>query len=128
MSEDPLDRLKGLCEEATPGPWSVRIDPVTQKQYMRCGKTGRGSFGKNDKNLPLIAASRTALPVLLEVVEKVGEMHKPRFLSNCREDKVCEDPDCDQSHDKNIEFCGECWSPWPCPTARLLQDALGRLG
>lgn len=74
-----LDHLSSLCEKATPGPWSA--EPVCEGRLWAIHETLEddpplatvGPHGNNDgeDNANFIATARTALPLLVEEVERL---------------------------------------------------------
>lgn len=82
--------LKRLCEQATPGPWEV-----TDESCARCRKENTHEYaiyaipqGNHDQfirkeDADFIAAARTALPSLLEEVERL-ERERDRHAEHAR--------------------------------------------
>lgn len=73
MTPEQLQELKKLCEKATPGVWA--ISDATELYYIYSdsykGPRGSGICGGADyENTRFIATARTALPRLIEEVEK----------------------------------------------------------
>lgn len=77
-----LKKLKELCQKATDSPWQTRF----LYRSFKIAKTDPGLFilAKSDKQLwddsEFIAASRTAVPELIEEVEKLRDI-----LDCCRD-------------------------------------------
>jgi len=71
MTDDALIRLRALCDAATPGPW----DESGLRSLLRYGRKHDGPWDECDGVIPddtdaaFIAASRTALPALIELCE-----------------------------------------------------------
>ena len=65
MTKEERAKLRDLCDRATPGPWEHNGGYV-----MGENKRGVSSVGDSD-NAEFIAASRQALPDLLDVLEEV---------------------------------------------------------
>jgi len=77
-----LDELSRLCEAATPGPWEARL---VLEGYLGCDRRNveiryqvredhdpeSWDNGHRKKNAAFIAAARTALPELIELVRKL---------------------------------------------------------
>lgn len=81
----PLDlaALRGLCEQATPGPWregSVEKEAVFCEHGCSFGPGIERNLLRLNKHFPheadaaFIAAARTALPALLDEVERLREL------------------------------------------------------
>ena len=84
MTTEELKRLRELCDAATGGPWSVRSlwhggfavfgppNPLLRAdgKPWKNGKT-KCDVANTDEDNAFIAASRTALPALLDEVEKL---------------------------------------------------------
>lgn len=73
---DKLSELEKLCEAATPGPW-VKANQVDEGE-IACYEVSAGEDGdlicclldaNVEKNQEFIAASRTALPLLIEIIK-----------------------------------------------------------
>lgn len=77
MTKDERDALRKLCDAATPGPWAVSsaVNPLCSTGQNIGGDNGNvcWSYGKRDAdcvaNAELIAASRDALPQLLDALD-----------------------------------------------------------
>jgi hypothetical protein len=80
-----LDELEGLCQKATPGPWESEPGRTTEVlEYEVWSDDGDSRsvcvailssrdkrWGFNEANASAIAASRTALPLLIGEVRKL---------------------------------------------------------
>lgn len=69
-----LEQLRALLRNATPGPWKHDLGnaDVEGPRPGRAEVCVRGEHGNYHANLELIAATRNALPLLLDVVETVA--------------------------------------------------------
>ena len=124
---DRLDEWQRLADEATPGPWGEYLpNPIygtyevaeATKGYLgdavaRCGDVEAA------RNAAFIAASRVAVPALLDAVQAVLDLHQPEW--------GCGNP----SHTNPSVGCPECFlacacgdDVYPCPTVRTITDAL----
>lgn len=85
ITPEELAELRELCEKATPGPWEVDRVACTHVQSGRRGVASTGGYStnledwekvkdENEDNAKLIAASRTALPRLLDEVERLRKV------------------------------------------------------
>lgn len=76
---DSLDKLRALCDAATPGPWEVDgsgiYSKVIHKDYGRPWLVS-GQVYPNDGDF--IAAARTALPALIELCEALEKKDAAR--------------------------------------------------
>lgn len=72
MNQARLNELKKLCDEATPGPWSISYEEVCythtdgKKYSLPSARVNRTMKANNNA---FIAASRTALPELISEIE-----------------------------------------------------------
>jgi hypothetical protein len=74
MTQDELNRLKALCEQATPGPWSPCVDHYEDYGIMAptAREIGRlGGLTQAHEDAAFIASSRTAMPELIAEVERL---------------------------------------------------------
>lgn len=77
ITDAEIKRLRELCEDATKGPW-VQIDDdassTSPLSYLRDANRMHVCYAEGEitiqNNLPFIAASRTALPALLDALEE----------------------------------------------------------
>ena len=76
MNRKTLDELKRLCEEATEGPWKNKCFPGGW-DGVTCPTVGAicALRYNNPPNAAFIAASRTAIPELIEGIERLVEYH-----------------------------------------------------
>lgn len=98
MPTDHIEWLSGLCDAATPGPWATEKPPKDEDGWalgVPVAATARGqnvyasppggTYPESDRRL--IAASRNALPALLEFEKRIRcstprICHKPAY-SKC---------------------------------------------
>ena len=78
-----ISRLRGLCEAATPGPWKDYRDTFEPAVYTKLEDGCRGACISrlaglythgNRENAAFIAASRQALPELLDEIERLKKL------------------------------------------------------
>lgn len=123
-----LDRLIGVCEKATSGPWTIAggndIDdtPLIEVQ----GQRGRAfhlyslkagadvalvpfRYDANMDTSVFIVESRTFAPLALKTLKAEIERHEPRMLSFGQ---------ASEGTREEAEGCGSCCMRWPCPTIR----------
>lgn len=79
MTNERLEELKALCENATPDPW--KQGGCSGRMIFAYGRTEYGTGGDvadvdTAANSDFIAASRTALPELIATIEKQRAMLK----------------------------------------------------
>ena len=85
-----LDKLRALCDAATPGPWEIKYNPsngVSDPAFYLAlkGPKGRWMPAMSEEDCAFSSAARTALPALMELVvaysavitimEKTGIFH-----------------------------------------------------
>lgn len=84
MTPEELEKLKQLCNEATPGPWESEsyggaIGDVAAIFTIATGDDGDVKNAMTVETASFIAASRTAVPALIAEVERlrglVGEVN-----------------------------------------------------
>lgn len=120
------DRLRVLAENATEGPWEVDymgdLVSVPEREKDRYGGhifigTATGDASSATEDAEFIAAARTAVPALLDMLDqaeaerdraqaaldRVRELHQP-----CNHDAPCRGD------------CAECGQHMPCDTIRAL--------
>ena len=76
MKPERIKQLRELCEKATPGPWEQCKDDPWCVWVMNGDKDGFNLLAEcgwidNDWNAAFIAAARTAVPELLDEVERL---------------------------------------------------------
>jgi hypothetical protein len=84
VSKTEIERLRALADRATPGPWSIGEDAreaaATLRAQPRSATTGAAvgapvdviiPFGRAYSDAALIAASRNAIPALLDEIERL---------------------------------------------------------
>ena len=75
MTDKRLAELRALSEAATPGPWAVDIQTpdlaanIGNAEKGVCAVTKEGGHG----DIAFIAASRTAIPELLDEIQELRE-------------------------------------------------------
>ena len=87
---DYLTQVKERCEKATEGPWKSEIHPVGFDLVNMALRTHDGIWlaGRehadqgDDENFDFIAHSRTDIPTLLRVIEKLREQRDSRYPTN----------------------------------------------
>lgn len=153
---DRLDEWAALAEAATPGPWHV--DPVRAAVWTASPDTYLAATVaemnddpyfrgvKPDEDAAFIAASRTALPALVQALRAVLELHKPLDIKVV-DDPVCIAEECDHAGGEcpatgTLTICAGCDEmceradpyysesnihvvAWPCPTIEAIATALG---
>lgn len=125
---DLLAEWRKLADEASSGPWDYYRPHPRYRSYVIESVTPAGHLSDDgvvmvcedvnaEDNAAFVAASRTAVPALLDAVQAVRTLHQPdpRPTCQCRECSLT-----DLSHDE----CAACHIPWPCPTVRAINDAL----
>ena len=151
---DPTEQLadwQAKTDAATDGPWwgdpewfGDDYSPIRNSDGFVTG----GFNGVEEPDLLLadaefIATARTAMPKLLAAVQAVRALHRPvpvyALADECGRDpdvhEVMEDGSgdllCLGSPTGDL-VCEECaaddsgeWRPYPCPTVRAIEDALG---
>ena len=133
---ETLNRIRKHANAATPGPWEVEPftwrpgHPLPESEWLGVEATGPVKGGvalillnddEDDHDAEFIAASRTAVPALLDALEKVLRLH-PRVVV------LHADPEFGRMEDDTI--CGACIvnhepADWPCPTVEAITTALG---
>lgn len=88
MTDDDLDRIEALCEQATPGPWAFRdYRPDYNRGAEPYGVEGEyqvAAVWESPDDARLIATARTAIPALVAEVRKVRAAitaHRDGFLA-----------------------------------------------
>lgn len=95
MTNEQLTHLKQLCEKATPGPWidnePDQSEPLIVNgvgipviKYLPGDGECEAFWMVKDCDIQFIAASRTALPALIEEVERLREENE-----QLKRDKDC---------------------------------------
>ena len=75
MSDERLAELRALSDAATPGPWAINLQSpdlaanIGNAEKWVCAVTQEGGHGDID----FIAASRTAIPELLDEIKRLRE-------------------------------------------------------
>ena len=138
MAELDYDALQRLVDVATPGPWAnYSPNPKTTREqaiyseWLETDPEARSSEIAallTPKDAAFIAASRSAVPALLDRVREL-EAERDAALSTIA--KVRElhrrlnvvDDETDERLGETCEVCGEIEgyeATWPCPTIRAL--------
>lgn len=73
MDREELKRLRALADAATPGPWVFKASGDSLRFSMRRppGGTIAVALTAEPEDVDFIAAARTALPALLDEVERL---------------------------------------------------------
>jgi hypothetical protein len=120
MNDTTRDRLAQIAqrvERATEGPWvtdgSLLGTPARNRITPR-GRVGQTWGLRWREDLEFIAHARTDIPAMHAALTAVLALHG----SDGHTPDDCGEPDC-------WEGCMECTEPYPCPTVRAINDALG---
>ena len=74
LTDAELERLQQICDKATKGPWNLRGKGDSQHiQQTNHITRDVWTIPHNEHDMPLIAASRTALPALLRDLRAARE-------------------------------------------------------
>lgn len=121
---DTLARIRAQADAATEGPWEVSPftwkpgHPIPSSEWLGIEATGpvkgevariRPNDDEDDANAEFIAAARTTVPALLDLVDDLLERHVegPTFYG----------------HGFSLRIC-ECGASWPCPDYTAATTAL----
>jgi hypothetical protein len=86
MTTEEIERLRRLCEKATPGPWewygrsgdAYLVAPKAGGKWIMDDGSAGGEYNPylkpNDPDAQFIAASREAVPTLLDEVERLRDV------------------------------------------------------
>ena len=127
-----LDKGKALADQATQGPWEAFEDsdqhlagcPPTIENLVYAGAVETPIIdwgnGSTKEDAEFIADARTRLPLALDALQAVIEIHTPIDALNVRYrggrlQQVCTGCGTDDGN----------WNHWPCPTVRAITDAIG---
>ena len=142
MAELDYDALQRWADAATPGPWeSVDEDgewyfhaPATGAYLVEYG----ADFEQKMRDIRFIAASRSAVPALLDRVRELEHIAETHAFCADRLSLETEERDAALSTIANVEalhtsegwplpggreskeYCTRCNCRWPCPTIRAL--------
>lgn len=133
MTTDDLQNLRALCEAATPGPWKPNVWIETDGDEWRATGPGHDEHahdygsepgGPDEKaaqrDAAFITASRTALPALIEEVERLRrvraatqrELERWKHGQQIEGDYVCPDSlEADRLRTLLVEAC-DSWEAW----------------
>ena len=115
-----LDKGKALADQATQGPWEAFEDsdqhlagcPPTIENLVYAGAVETPIIdwgnGSTKEDAEFIADARTRLPLALDALQAVLDMHRPIWVDGIEYCKHC------------VDFGGE----YPCPTVRAIHDAI----
>ena len=121
---ETLNRIRKQADNATKGPWVCTLNgDESEVTYANAPITWDDHGGEvfTEGDAEFIAAARTAVPALLDALEKVLRLH-PRVVV------LHADPEFGRMEDDTI--CGACIvnhepADWPCPTVEAITTALG---
>ena len=112
MNQDELDRLQGLCDGATAGPWGFDIEYGRVYQDSGDGLILAIEI-ESIADRAFIAAARTAMPALISEVRRLQERCEAaeRDMRQVADESCIGDPSsicviCQCHRDKDS---GECW-------------------
>lgn len=74
MTTEELQRLRELCDQATPGPWAARPTNAGTGLFTPSDEWICWEWDIENHNAAFIAASREALPKLLDEVERLKKI------------------------------------------------------
>ena len=83
ITTEEIQALRALCEKATPGPWSTEIDDPCSPWYVLSDDGDLTATALMYSDAAFIAASRAAVPRLLDEIE-----HERQTVDNLR-DNIC---------------------------------------
>lgn len=120
---ETLNRIRRQADAATEGPWvGIRYPDGLLGRVIVSGELGVciAEDFPDDADAEFIAHARTAVPALLDALEKVLRLH-PRVVV------LHADPEFGRMEDDAI--CGACIvnhepADWPCPTVEAITTAL----
>ena len=120
---ETLNRIRRQADAATEGPWvGIRYPDGLMGRVIVSGELGVciAEDFPDDADAEFIAHARTAVPALLDALEKVLRLH-PRVVV------LHADPEFGRMEDDAI--CGACIvnhepADWPCPTVEAITTAL----
>ena len=129
-----LTEQKRLAEAATEGPWKrdwyagVK-DPKSRLMTAYEGRNHCLGEYLTEEDATFIAAARSSVPKLIAAVEAVMAVHE-------RVETQSQYPMPPNWKPMKLEVCGHCkrpgagdaLHPWPCPTIRAIEAALGGEG
>lgn len=121
---DRLDEWAALAEKAAPGPWwawgtvqdDVYVVRDADDEYLATLDYDERSYHAAE----FMAESRTAVPMLVEALRAVLTLHTPYLPPHSKTTK------CGYCSETGDPYClPEGAERWPCPTVRVIADALG---
>ena len=112
-----IDEGRALTAESTEGPWEARMESPTMGGEVWTLRTGGqpgikmvvSEYQFGEGNAAFIADARTRLPLALDALQAVLDMHRPIWVDWIEYCKHC------------VDFGGE----YPCPTVQAIHTALG---
>lgn len=82
-----IEEIRKLVDAATPGPWKSNLEPMFDKIWYEVRLGGKiVAKTREESNSEFIAATRTLIPLLLDVVEKAEGLINPSLAENKPED------------------------------------------